>query len=118
MPPPPETSRRHPAFRPCTPPARCLPLPPAGPLRLPARPEVRGEVQQLARIVRQHPGSPMSLFGHADPVGNDDYNKVLSGRRVAAIYGMLTRDADIWEDLFSNKGAFAQPAAGDKWGNK
>lgn len=81
------------------------------------RPEVRGEVQQLSRIVRQHPGSPLSLFGHADPVGNDDYNKILSGRRVAAIYGMLTRDADIWEDLFSNKGAFAQPAAGDKWGN-
>jgi len=58
----------------------------------------------------------MSIFGHADPVGNDDYNKSLSGRRAAAIYGMLTRRDEVWEDLFSSTGNFARPAAGDKWG--
>jgi len=42
---------------------------------------------------------PMSIFGHADPVGNDDYNKILSGRRRrAAIYGLLTRRTDVWEE--------------------
>jgi hypothetical protein len=82
------------------------------------RPDARGEIQQLARLVRRHPGSPMSLFGHADPTGNDDYNKILSGRRAAAIYGMLTRNAAVWEDLFSNTGLFARPAAGDRWGDK
>ncbi len=32
---------------------------------------------------------PLSVFGHADPVGNDDYNKALSGRRATVIYGLL-----------------------------
>src|SRR5262249_57913562 len=47
----------------------------------------------------------------------DEYNKALSGRRAAAIYAVLTRKAEIWEDLFSNTGRFAQPAAGDQWGD-
>jgi hypothetical protein len=51
-------------------------------------------------------------------VGNDDYNKLLSGRRAAAIYGMLTRRDEAWEDLFSNTGIFAEPVAGDKWGDE
>jgi hypothetical protein len=58
----------------------------------------------------------LSIFGHADPVGEDEYNKLLSGRRAAAIYGLLTRRDDIWEDLYSNKGKFTGAAAGDKWG--
>ena len=58
---------------------------------------------------------PLSIFGHADPVGQDDYNKLLSGRRAAAIYGLLTRRDEVWEDLYSNKGVFTGPAAGDKW---
>jgi hypothetical protein len=61
---------------------------------------------------------PLSIFGHADPVGQDDYNKSLSGRRAAAIYGMLTRRDEVWEDLYSNKGVFTGPAAGDKWGTR
>ena len=31
----------------------------------------------------------LSVFGHADPVGNDDYNKALSGRRATAVYALL-----------------------------
>jgi hypothetical protein len=60
---------------------------------------------------------PMTVFGHADPVGQDDYNKILSGRRAAAIYGLLTRRTDIWEDLFGNRGQLTGVAAGDKWGD-
>jgi hypothetical protein len=55
---------------------------------------------------------PLSLFGHADPVGNDDYNKTLSGRRAAAIYALLTRKTDVWEHLYSN------PFGGDNWGSR
>jgi hypothetical protein len=60
-------------------------------------------------------GAPISIFGHADPSfqGNfdpdsstaqsgDDYNKTLSGRRAIAIYAMLTRDASFWNTLFSS----------------
>ena len=66
------------------------------------------------------PAGPPSLtvFGHADPVGMEDYNKFLSGRRAAAIYGLLTRREDIWEDLYSNTGQFTQPVQGDLWGLK
>src|SRR5438552_3533596 len=34
----------------------------------------------------------LSVFGHADPVGDDNFNKQLSGRRAQAIYGMLVRN--------------------------
>ena len=55
---------------------------------------------------------PLSIFGHADPVGNDDYNKQLSGRRATAIYGLLTRDTHLWEELYSHS------FGNDKWGVK
>jgi len=87
-------------------------------------PGVKDELVLLAKLREKHtlrapgatPGAetlvppPLSLFGHADPVGNDDYNKTLSGRRATAIYGMLTRDTALWENLFSH------PAGGDNWG--
>lgn len=89
-------------------------------------PAVRAELQLLADLIAIHTEKnaqrnvskpPMlSLFGHADPVGQDDYNKALSGRRAAAIYGILTRRVDVWEDLYSNGGAFSKPASGDRWG--
>jgi peptidoglycan hydrolase-like protein with peptidoglycan-binding domain len=53
---------------------------------------------------------PLSLFGHADPTGSDDYNKQLSGRRATAIYALLVRRTDLWEKLYS------QPQGGDHWG--
>jgi hypothetical protein len=96
-------------------------------------PEVAEEIVALAKLREAHKKavvprtdpklpqfifSPLSIFGHADPVGQDDYNKFLSGRRAAAIYGMLTRRDEVWEDLFSNKGVFTGPAAGDKWGQR
>jgi outer membrane protein OmpA-like peptidoglycan-associated protein len=84
------------------------------------QPAINDEMKSLAELFEDHPppskakssgeGSPVSIFGHADPVGNDDYNKLLSGRRATAIYGLLTRDVDLWEDLF------AHPHGNDKWG--
>lgn len=54
----------------------------------------------------------VSIFGHADPVGDDDYNKRLSGRRALAIYGMLVRDTAIWESLYTTR----IHETGDPWG--
>jgi outer membrane protein OmpA-like peptidoglycan-associated protein len=57
-------------------------------------PEIEPELKILALLVKDHPptsksegkpGFPLSVFGHADPTGNDDYNKQLSGRRATAI---------------------------------
>jgi hypothetical protein len=89
-------------------------------------PEARTEFQALARLIKDRTDTrsasdgkprppPLSIFGHADPTGSDLYNKALSGRRAAAIYAVLTRKTEIWEDLFSNSGKFAQPAVGDQW---
>jgi hypothetical protein len=74
------------------------------------RPATSYDCQQLSLLLREHPWAPLSIFGHADPVGQDDYNKKLSGRRARALYALLVRDLDIWEDLFSN------PHGSDNWG--
>lgn len=87
------------------------------------RPELKKDLVRLADLIERHTialsGSPpqtfpppLSIFGHADPSGDDDYNKHLSGRRALAIYGMLVRDEDIWEHLFT------QPFGGDQWGER
>jgi len=73
-------------------------------------PGIKAELSNLAGLRRDHPGSPASVFGHADPVSSDDFNKVLSGRRAIAIFGLLTRDTALWDDLFR------QPVADDRWG--
>jgi outer membrane protein OmpA-like peptidoglycan-associated protein len=73
--------------------------------------DIRSEMRELALLHQSLPDSPLSIFGHADPVGNDDYNKALSGRRAKSIYAMLIRDTGLWEHLFN------QSFGGDKWGN-
>ncbi|MEJ7714116.1 MAG: peptidoglycan-binding protein [Pyrinomonadaceae bacterium] len=100
------------------------------------RPEISDEIEHLADLREQHKieinpttgevnqttgvGTtgviifpPLSIFGHADSVNTDVYNKPLSGRRATAIYGLLTRDTDLWEELFH-----PHPASGDNWGVK
>ncbi len=67
------------------------------------RPEIAQEMRTLADLREKHPGATLSIFGHADPVGDDMYNKQLSGRRATVIYGLLTRDADLWERLYQQE---------------
>ena len=74
------------------------------------RPEAQREMAILAALVKDKPGAPLSVFGHADPIGCGEENKLLSGRRAAAVYALLTRAIAIWEDLFS------KPAHTDNWG--
>ena len=92
-------------------------------------PSIRDEMRILAQLIKEHTKAatgtettaqvpPISIFAHADPVGTDQYNKFLSGRRAAAIYGLLTRRDEVWEDLYSDTGIYAQPVLGDKWGVK
>jgi peptidoglycan hydrolase-like protein with peptidoglycan-binding domain len=86
------------------------------------RPEIGRHLSQLADLRNEHkirdPRTgeavfpPLSIFGHADPVGEDADNKRLSGRRATAFYAMLVRDVDLWEQLFSN------PVGQDNWGTR
>ncbi len=81
------------------------------------RPETAGEIARLKDLREQHRKTingvdvypPLSIFGHADPVGSDTLNKTLSGHRAMAIYGLLTRTTSIWNTLYSS------PEVGDDW---
>lgn len=72
-------------------------------------PDAKSEFTELDALRKAHAGAPISLFGHADPTGNDDYNKTLSGRRAEAVYAVLIRDTARWEKLYKN------PFGGDQW---
>lgn len=66
-------------------------------------------LRRLAATVDANPAAPLSVFGHADPVGDDAYNKQLAGRRAMAVYALLARNTDLWEQLYSS------PMGGDDW---
>lgn len=82
-------------------------------------PEIKSEIKVLKKLMAAHTlpddtGQPshrpvLSVFGHADPTGSDDYNKVLSGKRAQAIYALLVRDVGLWDDLYQN------PQGNDRW---
>jgi hypothetical protein len=89
-------------------------------------PDVKVDLAAFSKLRKEDPrvkGAPISIFGHADPSyqGNfepgsstassgDDYNKTLSGRRAIAIYGLLIRDPNFWNTLYTNH------LGGDIWG--
>lgn len=75
-------------------------------------PETRGDFDGLTALRGQHPGAPASVFGHADPVGDDEFNKTLSGHRADSVYGVLIRDTARWERLYSAGGQ------NEGWGTK
>jgi hypothetical protein len=74
--------------------------------------DIRTELQLLVDLLEANPQSPLCVFGHADPVGDDNSNKQLSGRRATVIYALLisTTDPDsavkLWQDV----------AKTEKWG--
>jgi OmpA family/Putative peptidoglycan binding domain len=59
--------------------------------------------QRFADLRKKHPNAPISIFGHADPVSNDRYNKKLSENRAKAVYGVLTRKAETWQQICDDK---------------
>ncbi|WP_266158035.1 OmpA family protein [Dyella silvatica] len=75
------------------------------------KPGAAAELQLLAQLMKAHPGSPITVFGHADPTGRDDDNKTLSGRRACAIYAALSRKTELWEKLYR------EPQGDDRWGD-
>lgn len=73
-------------------------------------PEAKEEFGLLQAVRKDNASALLSLFGQADPTGDDETNKVLSGRRAIAVFAALVRRADLWEQLF------ARPVGRDKWG--
>jgi hypothetical protein len=66
--------------------------------------EAFDELAKLWKREEERYKSPkIAIFGHADPVGKDKYNKTLSENRAKAIYAVLTRQVSIWKDIFNKK---------------
>lgn len=74
-------------------------------------PDAADEFARLQAVRKDNAGALLSLFGQADPTGDDETNKVLSGRRALSVFGALVRRVDIWEQLFS------KPVGRDRWGD-
>lgn len=65
------------------------------------RPKTMGAFKRFHAIRDRHPNTHIALFGHADPVGNDAYNKQLSENRAKVVYGALCRDPVVWKEVYS-----------------
>ena len=76
--------------------------------------DIRAELAHLLELIKGHPGCPLSIFGHADPVGTDDYNKALSGRRAMAVYALLTINSDSGTAVSITQ----EISSTEKWGDK
>lgn len=83
-------------------------------------PDIATELEILVTLREAHKNTdangkalypPLSVFGHADPVGSDDYNKALSGRRATAIYALLLAGAEAAKSV----ALWQQIAATEKW---
>ena len=85
--------------------------------------DIRDELKLLANQIKRNPECPLSVFGHADPVGPavdpDGYNKALSGRRATAIYAVLIsctqpgKAASLWQGIAESGKLGLQACPGD-----
>ena len=73
-------------------------------------PNQTSALQEMCKSIeawrKEHPEGKLALFGHADAVGKEEYNKGLSERRARLTLGFLMKDAQSWEDLYKE----------EKWG--
>ena len=76
-------------------------------------PAVTSDLVVLAGLLSQNPGCPVSIFGHADPVGTDDYNKSLSGRRATVVYALLISKKNPGKAL----SLWQQVSSAENWGS-
>jgi hypothetical protein len=67
-------------------------------------PEAKAELAELKGVRDAYPDAPMAVFGHADPVGDEESNKRLSGQRAEAIYAVLVREPERWEKIYGADG--------------
>jgi len=75
-------------------------------------PDAASSLVRVATMHVQEPLAKLALFGHADSVGQDADNKKLAGRRAMAVYGLVTRDLDVWKQLYDT------PHGADDWKGK
>lgn len=67
------------------------------------KPTAKPAFNNLIELRNRYPGAPLSLFGHADPVGKDASNKQLAEERALAVYGVLRHDPLVWREIFADE---------------
>ena len=68
------------------------------------RPSVVGDLEDVQRVLADHPEAKIVIFGHTDKVGKWRYNKKLSERRALSVYTFITNDVDAWDALAEQEG--------------
>ena len=53
------------------------------------RPEMRGQLEEVAKVLNSYPSTVIGVFGHTDNVGSAEVNQRLSEQRAQAVAGTL-----------------------------
>lgn len=80
--------------------------------------EFMPRITDLARTLNRHPGMSVSIVGHADAIGSDDYNHRLSERRAYSVSEVLAQyGVDQYRIRTSGMGEMAPIASNaTEWG--
>ncbi|MCA9559003.1 MAG: peptidoglycan-binding protein, partial [Myxococcales bacterium] len=62
------------------------------------------QMQQLEKLLADHPKAKIMVYGHTDQMGSDKYNKGLAERRARSLYAFITNDPDEYEALYNYEG--------------
>jgi len=76
------------------------------------RPDAEEALAGIAEVLAFYEGEPVTIIGHTDSKGTDEYNINLSQERAATVLGALIDDHDIPADRLSDEGrGEAEPVA-------
>jgi outer membrane protein OmpA-like peptidoglycan-associated protein len=80
--------------------------------------QFRPRVRELAATLSRYPRMSVTVVGHADAIGSDSYNQVLSERRAAAVAEALLEYGIDWGRIdVSGRGEWDPIASNDsEWG--
>lgn len=68
------------------------------------KPDSKPQLDQIGKLLTDHPDIKLTVTGHTDNQGSGDYNLALSRRRADAIVAALVRDYGISADRLSAQG--------------
>lgn len=68
------------------------------------KPESKGQLEEIAKLLQQHPDVTLTITGHTDNQGNAGHNQTLSERRAGAIVGALVKDYGVAGKRLNAKG--------------
>jgi len=66
--------------------------------------ESYGIIKEIATMLQENPDIKVTIVGHTDNVGKDDYNQMLSENRAEAVKQMLTEEFGIAENRLQTQG--------------